>query len=109
MERRDKPCSKFEEDLFEKCFKQWGVESQLFMLVEECSELIQSASKDMYRNVPERTSKERLQHFAEEIADVQLMLDEFIWRFNLEEDVKYFRMEKRARLEKLLDKIRIEV
>jgi len=96
--------NKFEKDLFEECFTVWGVESQLMMLIEECSELIHSVSKDLYRNFPE-ISKKRLLHFAEEIADTQLMIDEFIYHFNLEKDVEYFRMLKCKRLEELLEKV----
>lgn len=96
--------TQFEKDLFDKCFKKWGVESQLMMLIEESAELIKSASKDFYRNYPIRDLKTRMKSFAEELADVQLMLDEFIYYFNLSDDVKYFRILKIKRLEKLLEK-----
>jgi hypothetical protein len=96
--------SQFDIDLFEKCFKKWGVESQIIILMEECAEVIQSCSKDLLRNTEKRTLKERFDHFAEEIADARLMMDEIAWQYNLEPDIEYFRSIKTQRLEKLLEK-----
>lgn len=94
--------SKMETDLFEKCFEKWGNESQFLMLIEECAELIQATNKDMLRNDPERSLRERFEHFAEELADTQLMIDEMIYRFELKSDIEYWRMVKLERVEKLL-------
>jgi len=95
--------NQFERDLFKRCFEQWGFEAQMMMLIEECSELIQATSKNLYRKHPAICLKERLDNFAEEMADTQLMIDEFIDYFNLQEPVKYYRMLKCKRLEKRLN------
>ena len=96
--QKAQPFSKFEIELFGDCFEKWGDTSQLMMLIEECSELIQSVSKDLYRNDPVRPLKERLDHFAEEMADVQLMIDEFTWRYSLEKEVNSWRLKKERSL-----------
>jgi hypothetical protein len=49
-----------------------------------------------------RPLKERLDHFAEELADLRLMIDEFEWRYQLQEDMVYWRLKKEDRLDKLL-------
>jgi hypothetical protein len=57
----------------------------------------------MMRKDEERTLKQRLEHFAEEIADVELMIDEFTWKFGLGPDIDYFRSVKTQRLKTLLE------
>jgi len=72
------------------------------MLIEELSETIHSASKDLYRNQPNTPFKEKMDHFAEELADAQLMIDEFVYFFDLDIAVQYFRSVKVQKLEELL-------
>ncbi len=91
-----------QEEIFSKCFEKWGDSSQFMMLIEECSELIKSCSKDMWRNFPDKPLKERLHNFAEELTDVQLMIDEFIWRYMLQDEVDKIRTEKLERLVNIL-------
>jgi L-lactate utilization protein LutB len=71
------------------------------MLIEECSELIKSVTKlsRISRNQEEYNIK--VKNFEEELADAQLMIDEFIYYFELGDRVKEVRKKKLKRLEEL--------
>lgn len=75
----------------------WGGEDQVFMLIEEMSELIQAISK----------RKRGLEHnVAEEIADVEIMLSQIKLYLNIDDEIykwknyKYERMLKKLESEK---------
>lgn len=55
----------------EKVLAFFGIESQLIKLMEECSELIKSSAKIL------TTSEASISDFAEEIADVEIMIEQF--------------------------------
>lgn len=62
--------------LFDKSLERYGVSRELTVLMEECGELTQAASKVL--RAPERTdeqARDDRSHLAEEIADVRLMCD----------------------------------
>ena len=52
-------------------FKKWGVPAQFMVAMEECCELGQAISK-VHRS---GFSKESIEHLAEEIADVRIVID----------------------------------
>ena len=64
--------------LYDKALLKWGLVSQLMMLAEESSELSVSALH-MTRNL--KNKEKALESLAEEIADVQLMIDEILYYF----------------------------
>ena len=85
------------QELYEKCLEKWGLLSQILMVAEESCELTHAA---LGLN---RASKQEgaLDHFAEEIADVELMIDEMKHYYhyeNLRERVDAWRLEKEERL-----------
>lgn len=87
--------------LFDKCREKWGLNSQILMLAEECSEL-SVASLHVLRNKHISTiseSKKTLLAFAEEIADVEFMLAEMKYYFKNVLLIAKFRKEKERRLE----------
>ena len=83
-------------ELFDKCREKWGLRAQILMLAEECSEL-SVATLHLLRN---KKQENALEHFAEEIADVELMLDEMKYYFhNVPLIAKYRKLkEKRLRI-----------
>ena len=89
-----------EKDVFERSVKAWGVKSQILMLAEECGEL-SVATLHLLRNLKQENV---LQHFAEEIADVEFMIAEMKHVLpDLESMVAVWRMRKETRLRKILE------
>lgn len=95
-------------ELFDESLKKWGMPSQILMIAEESSEL-SVASLHLLRAIKDKD--ESLLKFAEEMADVQFMLDEMVYYFK-DTQVKGvgfldwladFRKLKQKRLEKLLE------
>lgn len=83
--------------LFEACKMKWGLFSQILMLAEESAELTQ-ASLHLFRNIKQMNSIDRL---AEEIADVEIMIAEIKYYFNLDRPVEEYKQSKIERLKKL--------
>jgi NTP pyrophosphatase (non-canonical NTP hydrolase) len=73
----------------------WGGEDQIFMLIEEMSELAQAISK----------RKRGLEHnIAEEIADVEIMLSQVKMYLDLGEEIYKWKNFKYERMRKVLEK-----
>lgn len=87
-------------ELFDRCREQWGLNAQILMLAEECSEL-SVATLHLFRNAKQ---EDALDHFAEEIADVELMLAEMKYYFKNVSLIAKWRKFKEKRLEKKLEK-----
>lgn len=87
----------------EKSIDNYG-QVQLLMVCEEMGELIQAISK-MERLMDSKDKKNRhKQHIIEEIADVQIMLDELMLYYHIDPDeVKAFKDDKIQRLKKRMD------
>jgi len=99
-------------EMFDKCRELWGLDAQILMLVEELNEL-SVASLHLLRNLKDK--EKSLEHFAEEIADVQFLIDEMLYYFKKRvisevteetffEAVVRYRKLKEKRLEYLLTK-----
>lgn len=87
-------------EMFDKSRELWGLSSQILMLVEELNEL-SVASLHLLRNL--KPKEESLEHFAEEIADVEFLLDEMKYYFqNVPLIVKYRKL-KEQKLKGLLE------
>lgn len=82
-------------EIFETALKTWGAGAQTLMVFEEMSEL----QKELCKNA---RGKENVEQIAEEIADVQIMLEQMIILHGCEEAVKEY---KRSKIERL--KIRL--
>lgn len=87
------------QELFDHCKDQWGLDSQILMLAEECGEL-SVATLHLLRDL--KPKKESMEKFIEEIADVQLMIDEMVHYFGLKDELKAVTKEKIIRLERIL-------
>ena len=75
--------------IFENAIERYGAESQEGVAQEECAELIQAISKK-HRGKPH--------NIAEEIADVEIMLEQLKIINGCENDVKEIRKQKTKRL-----------
>jgi len=86
-----------EQDLFLGSVKKWGLASQILMLAEEASEL--SVACLHYLREKKKPSAHNL---AEEMADVELMLDEIKHILGFEPWCRVFREQKMNRVEQYL-------
>ncbi len=80
-----------EKKIFSTALALWGEQLQLDMLVEECAELIQAVTK-LHR------SKGSYIHLWEEIADVEIMIDQMRLHFS-DQMIDHERKKKLERLE----------
>lgn len=81
-------------ELYKKAIEKWGVISQVEMAIEECSELIQAIQKVKRSNTIETNT-----HVCEEIADVEIMIEQL--REIFESDIiDQYKTEKLERLER---------
>lgn len=84
-----------EVEVLEKAIATYGKLPQVFMAIEEMSELIQALSKNF-------RGKENLDNVAEEIADVEIMIDQLKLIFKVESECQEIRFVKIKRLKDAL-------
>jgi NTP pyrophosphatase (non-canonical NTP hydrolase) len=65
---------KGETELLKQAVEMWGTDAQLWMLVEECGELIKAVSK-MHRASSDQ--HEAIKAFVDELVDVSVMVDQW--------------------------------
>lgn len=82
--------------IFGKALGTWGAEAQITMVFEEMSELQKELCKRL-------RGKDNVNDIAEEIADVEIMLDQMKLLFNIAPKVRNYRGEKVARLSERLE------
>lgn len=76
---------------YRQILEHWGLDKQINQVSEECAELIIALNK--YRRAPDN-KKPDLRTVAEEIADVQIMLEQMKDAFKCKELVAYLMDEK---------------
>ena len=84
-----------ERELFALAIETWGEDDEIKMVLEEMSELQKEICKRW-------RGKDNAAAIAEEIADVEITLDELKMILHAEDDVKRFRAQKLERLAKRL-------
>lgn len=84
-------------DLYLQSMKKWGLQSQLNMLAEECCELSIAALKQL--RVVNGSDIDKL---AEEIADVEIMCEQFRVCLQIDSDVNKWKILKLNRLSNIL-------
>lgn len=86
--------------LYSRAIDKWGLPLQLNMLMEEAAEMIQAVSKVLRKDL---TSNWR--HLAEEMADVEIMIEQIKttvnWQ-NMERTAETAKHDKMLRLERML-------
>lgn len=65
-------------EMFDKSRELWGINSQILMFVEELNEL-SVASLHLLRKL--KNNQTALEHFAEEMSDVQFLMEEIVYYF----------------------------
>lgn len=85
------------ERLYDAAHNTWGLPVQLDMLLEECSELIYAICK-MKRRKPARGG-DPLGMLVEEMADVEIMLEQIAHILRLEHRIQIVKLEKLDRLQ----------
>lgn len=83
-----------EKEIYKKALKKWG-EMQIIMVFEEMAELQKELSKNL-------RGKDNIDSITEEIADVEIMLEQMKLLFEIEDDVKMWKYRKLKRLEERL-------
>ena len=87
--------NKNEINIFEQAIKTYWEEAQVKMVLEEVAELQKEICK-LWRG------RDNIQAIAEEVADVEIMLDQLKLILDIEEDVQRFREKKITRLKERL-------
>ena len=87
-----------EEKIYKRALEKWGVETQIKMCIEELAELIQTLIK--YGRKINGSNKNDI---AEEIADVELMIEQMKVVFDIHKEVEEWKHEKIKRLEGYLN------
>ena len=83
------------EELYQKALEFWGKDLQLNMVFEELGELITKLSRVIRTRIPPTD-------LAEEIVDVEIMLEQLTYIYKLEEQVQHAKTEKLVRLQEKL-------
>ncbi len=87
-----------DKELYSRAFKIYGASQQLVVALEEMAELQKELCKHLRGFCPKTD-------IAEEVADVQIMLEQIELYFNISEEIKEYRQKKLIRLEKRLNAI----
>ena len=82
--------------LYKRVLDVFGINNQLMVTVEECSELIKECSK-MYRQ------RGNIEHLSEEIADVLIMCEQLIKHYGIKPQVEMMMQKKLERLNQRLN------
>lgn len=84
------------EDLYQLVMDRWGSDAQLTVVIEELSELAKEVCK-MKRGIG------RVDHLAEEVADVEIMCEQLRYIFTIDEEVDAW---KESKLKRLADRLK---
>ena len=87
-----------EKQVFNRIIAFFGDESQKIMAIEEMSELIKELTKEL-------RDRGDVEHIAEEIADVEIMLSQLKIIYNVHDKVASVRDYKLNRISKIMDEL----
>lgn len=88
------------DDIYKKAIETYGKEVQIIVAIEEMSELQKELCKYFRVNINT--------HIAEEIADVEIMMEQIKMIFDIEKEVIREKAFKISRLEKRLEGVNLE-
>ena len=86
------------EEIYRRALEVWGADLQTLVAIEEMAEL----QKELCKN---RRGRENRVAIAEEIADVQIMLEQMVMLYNCANAVDVFRACKLERLEERINEL----
>ena len=84
-------------NIYEKALKTWGKEPQMLQVIEEMSEL----TKEILKNVNRK--KDNTAEIIEETADVEIMLEQLKYCYNIHEQVEAYKADKLKVIENRID------
>jgi hypothetical protein len=87
------------EEIYQKAIEVFGIPMQLIMAIEEMSELTKEIIKDL-------RGKRNFAHISEEIADIEIMLEQLKIIYKNADDVNIYKHDKLYRLMNTLEKER---
>ena len=82
---------------YERALKTWGKEPQMLQVIEEMSELTKEILKNINRH------KDNISELIEETADVEIMLEQLKYCYNIHQQVADYKAQKLQKIEKRLD------
>lgn len=85
-----------DKNLYNQAVNTFGTPAQIIIAMEECSELIKELSKTL-------RGKSNVDNISEEIADVQIMLEQLKIIFNNENPVNMWILNKNCRIAELIE------
>lgn len=77
-------------EVYDAAVGKWGLDNQLYVAIEEMSEVIKAITKLQRINTPHNTPQEYCDaqdHLAEEIADATIMLEQLQYFFGINDEV----------------------
>ncbi len=80
-------------NIYQKCLNEWGKDRQVIQTVEEMAEL----TKELIKNINRGASNS--QEIIEEIADVEIMLEQMKICYNISEEVENYKQNKLISIE----------
>lgn len=86
-----------ETELYKRTISVWGKEPQMLQVIEEMSEL----TKEILKNVNRK--KDNIAEIIEEAADVEIMLGQLKYCYNIDKQVADYKAEKLKTIAKRLD------
>ena len=90
------------EELYKTAVDYWGVPAQVDMCIEEMSELTKAICK-WKRTLDMTKEPDAVRHIAEEVADVEIMLEQMKMIFSIDEQVNIEKDFKLIRLKERLE------
>lgn len=84
--------------IYKETMKKYGMHNQMLMLMEECAELIHATNQIIRKGPIDK--KKALYNFSEEIADVEIMIEQLVLLRKIRDDVNKIKEEKLTRLKK---------
>ena len=82
---------------YERALKTWGKEPQMLQVIEEMSELTKEILKNVNRH------KDNISELIEETADVEIMLEQLKYCYNIRKEVEDYKAQKLLKINKRLD------
>lgn len=82
---------------YERALKTWGKDPQMLQVIEEMSELIKEILKNINRH------KDNVAEIIEETADVEIMLEQLKYCYNIHKQVADYKEQKLQKIEQRLD------
>lgn len=82
---------------YERALKTWGKVPQMLQVIEEMSELTKEILKNINRH------KDNISELIEETADVEIMLEQLKYCYNIHQQVADYKAQKLQKIEKRLD------